>query len=71
MKQTVDFSALNKNAAKSFNQQKALIKKVLSGRSVQCETCHSVLRVVPKSTGLSISCEKGCTDIDLEANLTK
>ena len=68
---TVDFSALNKHAAKSFNQQKALIKKVLSGKTVLCETCQTSLQVVTKPIGLAICCKKGCTDIELEANLTK
>jgi len=67
----MDITAFNKNAAKSFNQQKKLIKKVLSGQSVQCPTCSSTLQLLPASSGFKVSCGKGCTDIELEANSIK
>lgn len=64
----MDISAFNKNAAKSFNQQKSLIKRVLSGKPVECPTCGNKLVVTPREQGLSLSCAKGCTDILLETN---
>lgn len=67
----MDISAFNKNAAKSFNQQKALIKRVLSGKSTQCPVCNSALRLLPNDNGFSVVCGKGCTDIELEANTIK
>ena len=67
----MDISAFNKNAAKSFNQQKSLIKKVLSGKSAQCPVCNSALALLPTESGFSVACNKGCTDIELEANTIK
>ena len=64
----VDFSKLNKVTAKSFNEQKALIKKVLLGRDIKCSTCNLPLSVVhPKQAGTpGIYCPKGCTSIELD-----
>jgi hypothetical protein len=62
------FDQLKKTSGKSFNDQKALIKKVMAGRQIKCETCGSVLRlIVPedKSTP-GVYCGKGCTDICLD-----
>ncbi|MBA6362540.1 hypothetical protein H4J56_17770 [Colwellia sp. BRX8-4] len=62
------FNLLKKSSAKSFNDQKALIKKVMAGREMKCETCGSILRlIVPedKSTP-GVYCGKGCTDISLD-----
>ncbi|MBA6353773.1 MULTISPECIES: hypothetical protein [unclassified Colwellia] len=62
------FNLLKKSSAKSFNDQKALIKKVMAGREMKCETCGSILRlIVPedKSTP-GVYCGKGCTDICLD-----
>lgn len=67
----MDFSALNKNAAKSFNQQKSLIKNVLAGKDIQCPTCSGKLNVTPTETGLVLKCKKACTDINLDAELLK
>ncbi|NVK25179.1 MAG: hypothetical protein HWE10_09655 [Gammaproteobacteria bacterium] len=63
----MDFSALNKNAAKSFNQQKSLIKRVLAGKKTQCPTCTTLLTVTPTDEGLALRCENLCTDISLDA----
>jgi len=62
------FSQLKKVSAKSFNDQKALIKKVLAGRDIACQHCGTPIRVVlpedKKTTGLY--CAKGCTNIALD-----
>lgn len=62
------FEQLKKNSAKSFNDQKALIKKVMAGRQIKCQTCGNVLRlVVPEDKSVSgVFCGKGCTDISLD-----
>tara|TARA_R110000787_G_scaffold52412_3_gene123433 strand:+ start:703 stop:915 length:213 start_codon:yes stop_codon:yes gene_type:complete len=62
------FSRLKNVSAKSFNDQKALIKKVLAGRAINCQHCgtliHAILPEDNKVTGLY--CEKGCTNIALD-----
>jgi len=62
------FAALKKSSAASFNDQKALIKKVMAGRKVNCKTCNSELFIVlpEKSDTPGIYCKKGCTDISLD-----
>jgi len=62
------FSELKKNSAKSFNNQKTLIKKVMSGRLIKCETCGQQLKLVlpEQSDKPGIFCQKGCTDISLD-----
>lgn len=67
----MDISAFNNKAAKSFNQQKALIKRILSGKSAQCPECNAQLQVSPQANGFKVNCTKGCTDIELEANSLK
>lgn len=62
------FNALKKMSAKSFNDQKALIKKVLAGREIKCTHCDTLIKAVlpedKKTTGLY--CDKGCTNIALD-----
>jgi hypothetical protein len=62
------FQRLKSDSAKSFNDQKALIKKVLAGRDIACQQCGTSIRVVlpedKKTTGLF--CAKGCTNIVLD-----
>ncbi len=65
----MDISAFNKNTAKSFNQQKSLIKKVLSGKKTQCPNCKLLLQLKPIENGFKVSCDNGCTDIELDTNL--
>lgn len=62
------FSALKKTSANSFNNQKALIKKVMAGRKINCEVCNSELFIVlPEDSGTpGLYCKKGCTDILLD-----
>ena len=62
------FEQLKKSSARSFNDQKALIKKVMAGRQMKCETCGTAIRLVlPEDKGIAgIYCEKGCTDVALD-----
>lgn len=62
------FEALKKKSGKSFNEQKALIKKIMQGREVFCEQCNkALLLTLPEDKGVSgIRCAKGCTDIELD-----
>lgn len=66
------FKALGKQSAKSFNDQKALIKKVLAGRTMTCEHCKQVIEFIDKKSKKEqvepavIRCKKGCTDIELD-----
>lgn len=62
----MDFSSLNKQSANTFNKQKALIKKVLAGKPVNCPTCQQPLVIAPQEQQLVITCAKGCTDILLD-----
>lgn len=64
----MDISAFNKNTAKSFNQQKSLIKRVLSGQPTQCPVCNLPLQLLSNGNGFNVICDKSCTDIELEAN---
>ncbi|TWX72868.1 hypothetical protein [Colwellia sp. C1TZA3] len=62
------FDRLKSVSAKSFNDQKALIKKVLAGRDIACKQCGTLIRIIlpedKKTTGLF--CAKGCTNIALD-----
>jgi hypothetical protein len=62
------FEQLKNSSAKSFNDQKALIKKVMAGRQIKCKTCGTLLRlIVPEDkTTPGIFCAKGCTNIQLD-----
>ncbi|NRA54769.1 MAG: hypothetical protein HRU23_11545 [Gammaproteobacteria bacterium] len=63
----LDFSALNKQAANSFQQQRNLIKKVCRGDKVLCQHCQQPLALIPAENKVaSIRCTKGCTTIELE-----
>lgn len=70
MKNNKMFEAFSKQSAKSFNDQKALIKKVLAGRTMLCKSCQQVLIFNDKSDKddipATIRCAKGCTDIELD-----
>ncbi|RTR34495.1 hypothetical protein [Shewanella atlantica] len=72
--QKIDFSSINKTTAKSFNEQKNLIKRLFKGNTVLCETCKQPLKlVVPTENGTEkkygVFCNKHCTDIELEIEL--
>ncbi|MFT6985437.1 MAG: hypothetical protein ACJAT7_001246 [Psychromonas sp.] len=63
----LDFSAINKSAANSFNEQRNLIKKIGRGETVLCATCQRPLKLsVSVTSEVGVSCEKGCTGISLE-----
>ncbi|MCP4324209.1 MAG: hypothetical protein GY951_17095 [Psychromonas sp.] len=63
----LDFSTINKSSAKSFNEQKNMIKKIGKGQTVLCSTCKQPLRLSVSSEGENgVQCEKGCTQIGLE-----
>ncbi|QYK00412.1 hypothetical protein [Shewanella psychrotolerans] len=72
--QKMDFSAINKTTAKSFNEQKNLIKRLFKGNTVQCEVCKQPLQlIVPTDKQASgkygVFCKNGCTDIELEMEM--
>ncbi|MEW6983052.1 hypothetical protein AAD001_10430 [Colwelliaceae bacterium 6471] len=62
------FKSVEQSSKNAFNQQKALIKQLLLGRTVNCSTCGQPLSLVPPNdTGRAvIKCQKGCTDILLD-----
>ncbi|MGI2260143.1 hypothetical protein [Shewanella sp. GXUN23E] len=71
----MDFSQINKLSAKSFNDQKNLIKRIGKGQTVHCADCGQVLQLrVPgknprqqeQEALYGIHCPRGCTDIELE-----
>lgn len=66
----LDFSVVNKETSDSYHKQKARIKKVLAGKTVNCDMCQQILLLVPKnSDGLAyIKCKKGCSNIELEVD---
>ncbi|TKB47108.1 hypothetical protein [Thalassotalea mangrovi] len=59
---------LNKQTAKSYNDQKALIKRVLMGKPAKCPNCQQSLQFLAPQDGsvAKITCAKGCTDIELD-----
>lgn len=62
----MDFSELTRSGSKSFHQQKKLIQKVLSGKSVTCEHCGQRIIVERIKKELHIRCAKGCINILLD-----
>ncbi|WP_076418208.1 hypothetical protein [Colwellia sp. UCD-KL20] len=65
------FDGIKKTSAKSFNNQKALIKKVMAGKVITCETCGTPIKLVlpEQSKTPGLYCTKGCTDIALDFEL--
>lgn len=65
------FEQLKKSSAKSFNQQKHLIKKVMLGQKIPCEQCKQTIQIIKatQQTPLKLSCDNGCTDIELDLAL--
>ncbi|MDN3652085.1 hypothetical protein QWY77_04800 [Thalassotalea ponticola] len=61
-------TSVSKLTAKSFHDQKALIKKVLLGRRVHCKKCRQLIAFTEKNHNhpAKICCPKGCTDIELD-----
>lgn len=75
MKEVTSFKKISSLSAKSFNDQKAMIKKVLAGREVYCNTCNGLLKFnfpvesdaeTEGSDRGGIHCDKGCTDLALD-----
>lgn len=63
----LDFSAINKSAAKSFNAQRTVIKKIARGETVACDTCSLPLQLnVAEKENAGLFCAKGCTQVYLE-----
>jgi len=68
------FSSLQKTSKQSFQQQKLMIKKLMSGQQVLCPKCQQPIQLnLPvnaekpnKNKSSSVSCAKGCTDIELD-----
>lgn len=62
------FALLKRSSAKSFNDQKALIKKVMAGRQVNCPHCQQLIQLVlpEESETPGLYCHKGCTNIALD-----
>lgn len=69
-----DFSTLQKTSKQSFQQQKLMIKKLMSGQQVLCPQCKQPIKLnlpvnaqsANKKQPSSILCAKGCTDIELD-----
>jgi hypothetical protein len=63
----MDFSVINKTSAKSFNEQRNLIKRMGKGQTVLCSQCQQPLQLsVSSAEEAGVSCAKGCTHISLE-----
>ncbi|MGJ8692169.1 MAG: hypothetical protein ACSHW0_06775 [Thalassotalea sp.] len=70
MTNTEQFKRLSKQYAKSFNDQKAIIKKVLAGRIILCQQCQQVITFNEKNKEcVQVRCSKGCTDILLDISI--
>jgi hypothetical protein len=65
----MDFSHINKQQSRSFNNQKVILKALSQGKSVYCDSCKQPLQL-NLATGQekkgSVICQKGCTYIELE-----
>lgn len=68
------FTALQKSSKASFFQQKQMIKKLMLGQQVLCPKCQQVIKLnlpankkdLDNNKTSSVSCAKGCTDIQLD-----
>ncbi|MCG6199857.1 hypothetical protein KSO91_01125 [Psychromonas antarctica] len=66
----LDFSAINKSTANSFNEQRNLIKRIGRGETVLCVACQRPLKLsVSTKSDVGVECEKGCTSIGLELEI--
>ncbi len=66
----LDFTTINKSSAKSFNEQKNMIKKIGKGQTVLCATCDQPLQLsVSSEQETGVKCLKGCTNIGLEVEI--
>tara|TARA_B110001454_G_C12502914_1_gene343527 strand:+ start:420 stop:647 length:228 start_codon:yes stop_codon:yes gene_type:complete len=67
------FSALQRKSKNSFVNQRQLVKKMMAGQEVLCQTCQQPLYLLmPEQCSTSgsensgIRCKKGCTDLQLD-----
>jgi hypothetical protein len=67
----MDFRALQSKQKEAFNEHRALVKKVLKGRQVNCKTCNKplVAQVIVDQKKIEIKCQKGCTDLLLDIDI--
>jgi hypothetical protein len=65
---SMDFSNFNKTRSASFNDQKALLKRLLQGKTCLCPSCKKPLTATlnAKTKLGMVKCQQGCTDIELE-----
>lgn len=59
---------LQKQSSRSFHDQKAMIKRIMAGKTVNCKVCKLAVILVPpeQSPRPGLRCAKGCTDIELD-----
>lgn len=64
----MDFSANNALNKRAFNDQKALLKKILRGDVITCNSCKKalVIKVDEKQGVISVKCKQGCCDYLLD-----
>ncbi|WP_336620310.1 hypothetical protein [Pseudoalteromonas umbrosa] len=65
----IDITQFNKLRARSFNEQKALLKKLAKGQTVLCQTCGQAIFLnvaVKEGEKATAQCAKGCTHIELD-----
>lgn len=62
------FKELQKKSSHSYHQQKAMIKKVISGRPSYCPVCGGILalQLIENIEEKGIYCAQGCTKICLD-----
>ena len=67
------FTDLQKKSKNSFAHQRQLMKKVMAGKTVLCQSCQQpIFLITPKQNApdnlehSGIRCKKGCTDIQLD-----
>ncbi|KZN29983.1 hypothetical protein [Pseudoalteromonas luteoviolacea] len=65
----MDLAQFNKLRARSFNEQKSLLKKIAKGQTVLCSKCDQVIQLnvaVKEGEKAYAKCQKGCTYIELD-----
>ncbi|ESP91826.1 MULTISPECIES: hypothetical protein [Pseudoalteromonas] len=65
----IDIAQFNKLRARSFNEQRALLKKLSKGQTVLCQTCGNAISLniaVKEGEKAVAQCAKGCTHIELD-----
>ncbi|KZN31843.1 hypothetical protein [Pseudoalteromonas luteoviolacea] len=65
----MDLAKFNKLRARSFNDQKSLLKKIAKGQTVLCSKCNQAIALnvaVKEGEKAYAKCQKGCTYIELD-----